>query len=67
LYNEYENALFYLQRNKPYEKYGRTQTLEEAVGIDELIKTLLDMQRIPYYFISGDKDAPKNIFDRLFK
>lgn len=62
LYNKYDNMLVFLERNKPYEKYGRTQTLEEAVDIDNLIRKLLNVQNIPYYSLPGDIDAPKEVF-----
>jgi nicotinamide riboside kinase len=67
LYWQYDNKLFYLKRNKPYEKYGRTQTLEEAVDLDKSIKKMLKKRKIPYEEILGDKDAPVEIFDKLFE
>ena len=61
-YHHYDNINFLIVRdeNKPYEEYGRTQTLEEAKEIDEKSKKLMIDNRMPYYSI--EKDAVEEIF-----
>ena len=65
LYKKYDNTLFYLQRNKPYEKYGRTQTLEEACKLDREISSMLADEGITYITLLGNVDAPRKIMYEL--
>lgn len=50
-FNGFENLNVLLKRDlevHPYREVGRTQSLEEAVAIDDSIKSLLDSNKIEY-------------------
>lgn len=52
LFNSYDNINFVLKRNPEfYVQVGRSQTLDEAVLIDNLVIELLDEFKIPYHEI----------------
>jgi len=51
LHNNYNNLNIFLERNDkkhPYQAYGRNQTLEEAIEVDENIKKYLQLNDIPF-------------------
>ena len=58
IYRHYDNIDIFLERNvveHPYQEYGRTQTLGDAVNLDQRIKTLLgDVGVRPHYVDIGD-------------
>lgn len=50
LFNSYENVNFVLKRNPEfYVQVGRSQTVEEAQHIDNIVIDMLDEFDIPYY------------------
>jgi hypothetical protein len=61
LYDTYENIDVRIDRVKVYERYGRSQTEEEARAIDARID---DLMRNAYdLHVAGDMSAPQRIFD----
>ena len=64
-YNKYNNLNIFLQRNieeHPYQQYGRSQTLEEAIEIDNSIKNILEEVKADYKSILVSKSTVKDIF-----
>ena len=53
-WNEFNNINFLLKRVKEYKTEGRTQTLEEAIKIDNDLELLLNHVRESYTEIPGD-------------
>lgn len=69
MYKTYDNINIFLRRNvdeHPYQEYGRSQSLAEAMEKDRQIKALLDDNDIPYYEITISNKTDKEIF-RLVK
>ena len=64
-YNKYDNLNVFLKRNieeHPYQQYGRSQTLEEAIEIDNSIKNILEEVKADYKSILVSKRTVKDIF-----
>ena len=64
-YNRYDNLNVFLKRNikeHPYQQYGRSQTLEEAIEIDNSIKNILEEVKADYKSILVSKSTVKDIF-----
>lgn len=55
LFNGFDNINFFIKRTKPYMKYGRGQTEQEAIEIDNKIFRKLVDSRIPYGIITPDE------------
>jgi hypothetical protein len=54
IFNGFDNYNFFIYRSKPYMKYGRGQTEDEAIEIDnKIFKKLVDT-RIPYDIITAE-------------
>jgi tRNA uridine 5-carbamoylmethylation protein Kti12 len=64
-YNRYKNYNIIIDRIKPYSKIGRSQTLDEAIEIDNKIVRLLANLSLPYTHISDLNTAVKDIFDAI--
>lgn len=60
-HNSFENVNIFLNRVKPYMKYGRTQELKEAEQLDAKIEEMLKLNTPHYYQIDGDEEAPSKI------
>jgi hypothetical protein len=65
VFNSYNNINIFLVRKKKYVNVGRNQSEEQARDLDNIVRSLLDVNGIPYYVIEADKDAPKNIVSLL--
>jgi hypothetical protein len=65
IFDSYQNINFFIQRVKPYQTYGRSQTYEQALEKDLQIATIIKDYHIPITMIDGDKDAPVKIVDHL--
>lgn len=63
----YDNENFFLKRTKPYSRYGRSQTSDEAKEIDRQILDMLEEQKFGYTILLGDEDAHVLIYNILFK
>lgn len=67
LFNTYNNMNFFLTRMKPYAKFGRTQTEEEAKEIDVSIKSLLSKHDIPFREVPGNEDGMSRILHDILE
>jgi len=65
LQDRYDTINFLLRRNKKhlYQRYGRTQTLQDAIDIDRSIGTMLNKSGVPYDLVDGDVNT---IYYKLF-
>ena len=52
-YRKYINIDIFLRRTKKYECRGRSQTLDEAKALDELVLSKLDQHSEGYYIVDG--------------
>lgn len=65
LFKTYNNINFAITRAKPYMRYGRNQTEQEARSIDrDLLETVYANEVIEGY-VAGNDRAPQEIFDIL--
>jgi len=65
-FNTYINLNFFIERVKEYKEYGRTQTKDQAIELDSVIKNILIKNDIKYTNIKGDIKAPSEIVQELF-
>jgi hypothetical protein len=66
-YSKYDNYSFFIQRDAEvhgYQEYGRSQSEEEAMLIDDKITTSLHMHRLDYQTV-GISNAAESIFATL--
>lgn len=57
LFNSYDNLNIVLKRNPEfYVQVGRSQTVEQAIQIDEIVIDMLDEFQIPYSVLEIDND-----------
>ena len=64
-HHRYDNINIYLNRVKPYNPNGRTQTEEEAQAVDVAIGDILDSNLIDYQEVVADKTAAQIILSRV--
>jgi hypothetical protein len=58
MYHSMRNRNYFIRRVKPYSSHGRTQkTVDEAIQIDNAIKTILSANHIGYGLVDGDENA----------
>lgn len=62
VYNEYDNALYLIDRGTEYQEQGRLQNLEQAIQIDNELQTFLDTHEIQYTKVSIN-----NVLDVILK
>ena len=60
-FGKYNNVNFVLERKKVYNPVGRTQTEQEARGLDDMIRNLLVTEHIPCHSI----EDPANGWDAI--
>jgi hypothetical protein len=65
LWAHYENINFALTRAKPYHRFGRSQTEQEARAIDHKLMAEVFKDEVIEAFVPGDEQAPQAIFDIL--
>lgn len=68
LHNTYKNLNIFLKRNvemRPYQEYGRSQTLAEARAKDEEILNFLSTNSIPFISIEVTSNTIKNIIKAI--
>ena len=64
--NSYDNINIFLKRNieeHPYQEYGRTQTLDQAIDIDNHIKFILNEFNVKYIEVEMIGDYESKIID----
>lgn len=65
LYHRYTHINIFLERDiteHKYQEYGRSQTLDQAIEKDRLIKKWLSNNKIPYFSVKMGKSAVKEIY-----
>lgn len=65
LHMAHDNLNFLIKRTKPYFKVGRSQTEEEARGLDGKAKEMLDGYRFAYTEVPGNKWGLKKIVEKV--
>lgn len=64
-FNSFNNINYYIERKKPYNPKGRTQTLEQSKGIDGDIKTILDNHNVEYTIVPGVREQVIELRDEI--
>lgn len=71
LFRDYDNTVIMLPRKAKYEGYGRSQTEEEAILLDQLFIDVLEELGVPYFDLrNGDHkthELPRVIIDLITK
>lgn len=67
LYKQYNNIVFFLPRKPKYDTYGRSQTMEEAMQIDQIFLDKMDELGIEYVDMRAfsHEEMPKAILSVL--
>lgn len=66
-FNSMNNLNIFLNRVKKYEPKGRNQTEEESKQLDNKIKDILDMYKIPYIEFEGKRENVEKISNIIEK
>lgn len=64
-YNSFDNMVVFLERVKPYMKYGRSQTENEAQELDHKIWDMLKVETTEFSSVAADEKAPERILELL--
>jgi len=64
-FSRFDNLNFFLERKKPYQQIGRTQTEEEDRRIDTDLKAMLDFYGVPFETLSGSPETTEHIVERI--
>ena len=64
LFNSYENVNIFLDRvDKKFQQEGRFQTEDESEKYDEIIKKILDDNKIPYHTVKVGDHSLRRIIE----
>lgn len=66
-YNNFDNIVYYVERNHPYVREGRYQTEEESDVACQKIKQMLDENNINYQTIVSGSESAEKITDFVVK
>lgn len=61
VYNRYENTDVYLKRVNPYNSAGRTQTEDEAIALDGLVRAELALHNTAPWFLDGFEGVGRRV------
>lgn len=67
LWDKYKNINYFVHRVKPFKKEGRHVNETTAIKINNLLKIILEQQKIQYRYITGDKTGYEYIVDGTLK
>ena len=67
VFDSYENVNFLLERHVPYKSTGRNQSEQQAVDIDNKVKTLLTDAQVPYHTVQVGPGCVDRILECLNK
>lgn len=56
-FNQFDNAVYFVERTKEYLAYGRSQTREQAIDIDQGVLNFMNQHKIPYEKVTSDDDG----------
>ncbi len=65
VWDGFQNKNYYIERTKKYSGVGRSQTEDEALGVDEQVKQFLKTKSIAHETLDGDKATPQKIYDDI--
>jgi hypothetical protein len=65
VYHSFNNVTVFIQRDKPYNPAGRTQTEEEAREIDRQLKSLMDSFGIEFSTMLGNEQTITQLADYI--
>ena len=65
LFGSYCNNNIFIDRVKPYNPTGRSQSIEQAKKLDQKILSSLDSLKVDYTIVRGDQGATKTILEHL--
>jgi ABC-type oligopeptide transport system ATPase subunit len=65
MWNRDDNLIFYMNRPKTYQEYGRHHTYEQAVQIDGFTKLFMEKHNLDYSVIESNPTAPIEIMKKL--
>ena len=65
IFNTYRNYNYYINRVKPYNPKGRSQTEAESNALGEPIKSLLSISGIEYKTVDGNDGGYQNIINEI--
>lgn len=65
IFNTYENFNYYVQRVKPYNPKGRSQTEAESDALGQPIKDLLNTSNIRHRIIEGNKEGYSKVINQI--
>jgi hypothetical protein len=65
LWENYDNINFALTRAKPYHRFGRSQSEQEARALDHKLLSEVFKDEVIEAYVPGDEQAPQAIFDIL--
>jgi hypothetical protein len=66
-FNSFDNLNIFIERFKPYNPNGRSQTIDEAIEIDNKIKQFLSDWSIDYITIPGERDSVATIVNDVIR
>jgi hypothetical protein len=66
-FERFNNINFFIERKKEYAEYGRNESREEALMVDNKIKDYLDKQNIKYISIDGTTEGINTATEIIFK
>lgn len=64
-YNEFNNLNIFLKRIKPFHQNGRIQNEKESIEIDNVLKEILDYNKIPYTELFSSDTGIDNMIDLI--
>jgi hypothetical protein len=64
-FDEFDNFNIMLKRCKPYSHYGRKETFDEALEVDQACEELLMRMGSKYQWVRGDEDGSVIIYNML--
>lgn len=67
VFKQFDNMNFFVNRVKPYNPKGRSQTEDEAKILDANTKRLLQANKIDFEEVPGNLDGINHITDRVLK
>lgn len=65
IHDSYDNINIFIDRTKPYMKYGRVQTEEEAKELDRNITQMLRAWGIDFYRVQGNENGINGVTEIL--
>lgn len=65
VFNSYDNINFFLKRAESFQQFGRVQTFDESIEIDNRLMSCLNTHEIPYEVIQVGDCAVEKILMRL--